>query len=93
MAEIKLGQEVRDKVTGFKGIAVGKTEYLQGCNRISVQPKVNKEGGLVECESFDEPDLEVIGNGILPKPEPKPKPPPCGPRKVASRMSEPIRRY
>ncbi len=85
MAEIKLGQEVKDSVTGFKGIAIGRTTYLQGCNRILVVPKVNKAGELLDSVAFDEPDLEVIGDGILPKPKPKPTKPPGGPRPIASR--------
>lgn len=92
MKEIQLGQEVKDKVTGFKGIAVAKTTFLQGCRRIVIQPKVNKEGVMSESQSFDEPDLEVIGHGILPKPEPEPKKPPGGPRRAASRATEPKRR-
>ena len=42
MTKIKLGQEVRDRVTGFKGIATARTTYLQGCDRISVQPQISK---------------------------------------------------
>lgn len=77
MAEIKLGQEVKDRVTGFKGIAVARTTYLQGCDRIQVQPAVDKVGDLREMQHFDEPDLVIVGRGILP-PEPKEKP--GGPR-------------
>lgn len=62
---IKLGQEVKDGVTGFKGIAVSRTEFLQGCCRIEVQPKVDKDGQLQELGTFDEPQLEVIGRGVL----------------------------
>lgn len=82
---IELGQEVRDRITDFKGIAVGRTTYLQGCNRILVQPKVDKKGEIPEPQSFDEPDLEFIGDGILPPPEPKPKKKPGGPRPYATR--------
>lgn len=83
---IKLGQEVKDRITGFKGIAVADTTYLQGCNRILVQPKLNKDGTIPETQSFDEPDLETIGNGILPKPEPEKN---GGPRPMASRSRAP----
>lgn len=89
MAEIILGQEVKDRVTGFKGIAIGRTTYLQGCNRILVQPKVNKDGELIVGESFDEPDLQVIGVGVLVEPEPELKPRTGGPRPMATRALEP----
>lgn len=61
MSKIKLGDKVRDTITGFKGIAIGCTTWLNGCDRIIVQPQgVNKEGKTFENQSFDEPDLEVI---------------------------------
>lgn len=61
---IKLGQEVQDKVSGFYGIATTRTEFLQGCFRVEVQPHVDKEGKMQELQCFDEPQLEVIGEGI-----------------------------
>lgn len=57
---IYLGDKVRDKVSGFEGIAVTRHTYLNGCNRISVQPAIDKDGKLPEYEAFDEPQLEVI---------------------------------
>ena len=33
---INLGDEVKDRVTGFIGIAVSRTNYLNGCDRIDV---------------------------------------------------------
>jgi len=62
---IKLGQEVQDRITGFKGIAVAKVKYLQGCNRVSVQPKVKDDMALPDNKYFDEPDLIIVGDGIL----------------------------
>lgn len=35
---INLGDEVQDTVTGFQGIAVSRHVYLQGCDRITIQP-------------------------------------------------------
>ena len=78
---IELGQEVKDRVTGFKGIATAKTTYLQGCDRFSVTPPVSKSGDLQDTQSFDEPDLIVVSDGILPKVV-KPQTPPGGPRYV-----------
>jgi hypothetical protein len=61
---IKLGMEVRDKVTGFKGIAVAETTWLNGCVRWMLQPKMGKDGKIPESAQFDEPQLEVVGKGI-----------------------------
>lgn len=57
---INLGDEVKDVITGFKGIAVARHTYLQGCDRISVQPKINKDGEIPDVCAFDEPQLVVV---------------------------------
>ena len=57
---IELGQKVRDLVTGFTGIAIYRCEYLHGCVRIGVTPRVVDDGKLGEVQSFDEPALEVV---------------------------------
>jgi hypothetical protein len=65
---IKLGQEVKDKVTGFTGIAVFRAEHLFGCIRIGVKPQeFGKDGRLQEQEFFDEGALEVVSDGVMPK--------------------------
>ena len=57
---INLGDEVKDKVSGFKGATVAKHSYLEGCDRFSVQPKIDKDGTLPKNETFDEGQLEVM---------------------------------
>ena len=57
---IKLGDKVKDTVSGFIGIATAKHSYLQGCDRISVQPSIDKDGKLPEVQAFDEPQLKVL---------------------------------
>ena len=58
---IKLGDEVKDKVTGFEGIAVARTEYLYGCLSIGVlSKKLNSETGKpIEWVWFDEQRLDL----------------------------------
>jgi len=58
---INLGDKVRDKVTGFTGIAVVRSTYLNGCDRICIQPEVKKDGIMPDEKYFDEPQLEVVG--------------------------------
>ena len=60
MANIKLGDEVKDTVSGFQGIAIARHSYLQGCDRVGVQPSINSDGGLPRIETFDEPSLIII---------------------------------
>ena len=62
---VNLGDKVKDSVTGFTGIAVGKTLWLHGCNRITIQPEgLQKDGKMYETASFDEPQLVVIKKAV-----------------------------
>lgn len=58
--KIELGDKVRDSVSGFEGIAIGRTTWLQGCDRITVQPKVDKDGKPQDAHTFDEPQLIIV---------------------------------
>ena len=42
---IELGKKVRDDITGFKGIAVAKVEYLDKRVEIKIQPYGLKKSG------------------------------------------------
>lgn len=67
---IKLGQEVKDIVSGFRGIAVCRSEFLNGCIRYTVQAKVTKKDGSMPDERwFDEKQLEVSGKGVYVEPK------------------------
>lgn len=58
---IELGDKVKDSVSGFIGIAISRHSYLQGCDRISVQPPFDKkQNKLPENQSFDEPQLIAL---------------------------------
>jgi hypothetical protein len=58
---IELGSKVRDKVTGFEGIAIGETRWLHGCLRYTVQPQaLDKDGKQRDVAAFDEPQLIVL---------------------------------
>ena len=60
MGKVQLGDEVQDTVSGFKGIAIAAHVYLHGCERISVQPKVDKTGKQPDSNTFDEPQLKIL---------------------------------
>lgn len=55
---IKLGDKVKDPITGFEGTATAKTEWLYGCSRIAVQAQIDKDGKVPGLEWFDELQLE-----------------------------------
>ncbi len=60
---VHLGKKVKDKITGFVGIAVGYCSYLTGCNQYGVAPPV-KDGKICDTSWFDEGRIEVIGKGV-----------------------------
>ena len=55
----KLGQKVRDIITGFEGVATGRCEYITGCNQILVAPRVKDDGTKPDPQWLDEDRLEV----------------------------------
>lgn len=66
MNEAKLGDRVRDQITGFTGIVVAETKWLTGCARLSVQPETLHEGKVREAETFDITRLIVMERNAVP---------------------------
>ena len=61
MKKIKLGDKIRDKITQLEGIAISKTEFLNGCTQYQIQPEgLSKEGKVKESEFVDEQQIEII---------------------------------
>lgn len=54
---IELGTKVKDKVSGFTGIAVSKIEFLNGCIQYEVMPKTKAKDKLPKGEFIDESQL------------------------------------
>lgn len=56
---------VRDKVTGFTGVVLGKTEYATGCTQYGVCPnKLNSDGRVPDWHWFDGNRLEKLDGSI-----------------------------
>lgn len=72
LEELKLGQEVEDRVTGFHGVAVARVVFLNGCEQICVKPKMGKDGKMIDAEYIDHGQLRVIGDGVCILPEDDP---------------------
>lgn len=65
---IELGDKVRCKYSGFEGIAVAKTIFINGCVQYLVLPRWNKvKDGLIQEQSIDSQSLEVIEKRKKPK--------------------------
>jgi len=69
---IKLGQKVKDKLTGFSGTVMARTEYLNGCVSYGIlSDKLNKEGNPKDWQWFDEQRLTVKSKVKVGGPQPK----------------------
>lgn len=55
-----LGYTMRDKVTGFTGIATGHVEYITGCDQLLLVPKVDADGKLRDSQWFDTQRCELL---------------------------------
>lgn len=62
----QLGSLVKDKLTGFEGIVVCRAQWLNGCNVYSVKPRQLKDGAPQDSHSFDEPQLELVEDDVMP---------------------------
>lgn len=90
ISHVKLGGIYRDRVTGMEGTAVRVVEFLGGCNRITIRPKVDKDGKLVDGILIPLEQAELVDAGPAKEAEKK-KTPTGGPgtteRHIVSRMS------
>lgn len=65
MENVPLGTRMRDKITGFEGIAVAKVVFLNGCVQYQLKPsKLDKDGKVYDGNTFDNQQLEVMDEGI-----------------------------
>lgn len=60
MTRAELGGVMRDRITGFRGTVIGRTEWLTGCATVALQPRVDKDGKVPDPEWFDENRLETV---------------------------------
>ena len=76
--KIKLGDLAKDKITGFTGVVICVSNFLNGCTRCAIQPKELEKGIPIEEHYFDIEQLVKVKEST--KAEAKPK---GGPRKDA----------
>jgi len=60
-----IGTQLRDTVTGFEGVVMGRTQYHTGCNHYGLlSRKLSKEGKPTDWLWFDESLLTQTGKGV-----------------------------
>lgn len=70
-SQVRIGDRVRDTINGFKGIATGRTEYINGCRQFLVKPEgLDKDGKPIDGIWLDEQNLVVVDAQILTEPFP-----------------------
>ncbi len=63
MIKFQLGVRLKDKITGFTGVAVGRAEYLTGCTQYGLCPPAT-DSKMNDNQWFDEGRLEYVDQGI-----------------------------
>jgi len=63
--DIALGTVVRDGVTGFTGVAIGRVVYMNGCVQYLVKAQALHDGKPIAGEWIDEGQLEVVPDAPL----------------------------
>lgn len=58
--DIQLGDVARDSITGYQGVVIARTEWLNGCWRIVIQAQELKDGKPIEAQTFDIEQLVLV---------------------------------
>ena len=62
----KLGDQVKDEISGLSGIAVGMNYWLNGCIRVGIQPKTKKgEFTIPETQWADSNQIKVVKSEMM----------------------------
>lgn len=70
----QLGDVVRCRITGYQGVVLARTDWMNNCPRLTVQAREVKDGKPVDACAFDEPDLDFVEASsleIIPPARPK----------------------
>lgn len=64
--KFSLGDVVKDSITGFTGVVIHRTQWLNMCNNYGVKSRELKDGMPQESVGFDEPQLSLVEEGAVP---------------------------
>lgn len=87
---VRLGEKLKDTVTGMVGIATDSTTYLNGCVHFTLTPEV-KKGEVKGSHHFDHKRLKKVGEGLVGVLTPKPTKAAPKPEISRSRTGGPMR--
>jgi len=81
MSEIKLGDRVKDTISGLSGIVSAIHLYMFGCVRLTITPEGHKDGVPFEAFTIDKEQCKKVKKEVVKKDGNKP---PAGPRNTPS---------
>lgn len=62
--EFEIGSKISDKISGIRGIVIGRADYISGCNQYLMQPDPTKQeikdNTKAESVWFDGPRLKQL---------------------------------
>jgi heat shock protein HspQ len=68
--KFSLGSIVKDRITGFKGVIICRSQWLTNCNTYGVKPQeLDKDNKPHDAQYFDEPNLILVKADIFAEPE------------------------
>ena len=76
--KFQLGDEVKDKLTGFTGIVECRCQWLHNCNTYGIKSRSLHKGAPIDRHFFDEPQLKLDKEAAKPA-QKKSKEKPGGP--------------
>jgi hypothetical protein len=66
MDHVNLGDLVKDRISGYEGVAIAKIQYLTGCDQVGIKPRGTKpDGGTFDTLYFDAPFVEVLEKDVV----------------------------
>jgi hypothetical protein len=68
MFKFNLYDKLCDKVTGFTGTVMSRTQYATGCHHYGLLPPLDKDGKILDNTWIDESRLDLVeaSNFVLP---------------------------
>ena len=60
-----LGQQMEDRVTGFKGMVDSVSFDVYGCVQATLRPRVDKDGNVPDGNWFDVKRLKKVGKRLM----------------------------
>lgn len=69
---IELGSIVKDRITGFTGVAIARTEFGYGCVHVQIEAsQLTKCGDPIPVQTFDDQRVDLVSRPTKSWPEPR----------------------